>query len=345
MTSKYDSHYTKYVSLYVLLVVVVTLLACESKKSYPIVGEIERLSSELDKVIAQNTKIELIAQGFNWSEGPVWLPREQKLLFSDVPENKVYQWSEKEGLSIYLTPSGYTGTEPREGGKGSNGLALNKDGDLILCQHGDRVISKLVSLENSTNPVFEPVVSEYKGKKFNSPNDLAFDKKGNMYFTDPPYGLTEGDSGEMGLYGVYYYNLSGEISLVDGSLAKPNGVVVSHDGKTLYVAESNIPRPIIWAYDIVKEGVVENKRIYFDPSTIINNSIFKQNPDGIKLDKEGNIFVAAGDGILIITPEGKHVGTINTGRSTGNCEFTEDWKYLFITADDYLLRVELNPEL
>lgn len=317
----------------------------DSLNKYPNFGFVERFDPAIDSIISKNVKIQLVARGFNWSEGPVWLPREQKLLFSDVPENKVYQWSEKEGLGIYLTPSGYTGTEPREGGKGSNGLALNKDGDLILCQHGDRVVSKLASIENSTNPVFEPVISGYKGKKFNSPNDLTFDKRGNMYFTDPPYGLPKGDLSEIGLNGVYFFNTSGEISLIDGNLARPNGVVVSHDGKTLYVAESNIPRPIIWAYDIIKEGVVENKRIFFDPSTIISNSIFKQNPDGIKLDKDGNIFVAAGDGILIITPEGKHVGTINTSRSTGNCEFTEDWKYLFITADDYLLRVELNPEL
>lgn len=320
-------------------------LACESKKSYPLIGEIERLSAELDAVIASNAKMELVAEGFNWSEGPVWLPREKKLLFSDVPENKVYQWSAENGLSMYLTPSGYTGTEPRKGGKGSNGLALNTDGDLILCQHGDRIISKLVSLKDSVSPVFEPVISGFAGKKFNSPNDLTFDKKGNIYFTDPPYGLPKGDLGEIGINGVYFYSANGEISLLDGDLSKPNGIVVSHDGKILYVAESNIPKPIIWAYDIVKSGVVANKRVFFDPGKIIKNSIFKQNPDGIKLDKNGNIFVAAADGILVITPQGKHIGTLNMGRSTGNCEFTDDYKYLFITADDYLVRVELKPEL
>ncbi len=317
----------------------------DSLNKYPPYGFVERLDPVLDDIIAKNAKLQLVARGFNWSEGPVWLPKEQKLLFSDVPENKVYQWSEKEGLSIYLTPSGYTGNKEHSGGKGSNGLALNKDDELILCQHGDRAISKLVSLSDTKTPVFQNIVNRYKGKKFNSPNDLTFDKKGNMYFTDPPYGLPQGDLGEMGMFGVYFYSLQGEIKLVDGDLAKPNGIVVSHDGKTLYVAESNIPKPIIWAYDIINDGIVANKRVFFDPGEIISNSLFKQNPDGIKLDKEGNIFVAAGDGVLIITPEGIHIGTINMGRLTGNCEFTDDYKYLFITADNYLVRVELMPEL
>ena len=111
----------------------------------------------------------------------------------------------------------------------------------------------------------------------------------------------------------------------------------------MYVAESNVPKPIIWAYDIVSPGKVKHKRVFFNPGDIIKSSIAKQNPDGIKLDQDGNIFVAAGDGILIITPEGKHIGTINTGRKTGNCEFTDDYRHLFITADDYLLRVNLRP--
>ncbi len=318
----------------------------DSLNKYPPYGYVERLDPTLDEVISKHAKLELVARGFSWSEGPVWLPKEQKLLFSDVPENKVYQWSEADGLSVYITPSGYTGSVARSGGKGSNGLALDKEDNLLLCQHGDRVISKLVSKkDDGANPVFQPFITGYNGKKFNSPNDLMVDKEGNIYFTDPPYGLPAGDPGEMGIYGVYFFSSAGKIKLVDGDMAKPNGVVVSHDGKTLYVAESNIPRPIIWAYDIVNPGVVSNKRIFFDPGELINKSLFKQNPDGIKLDRNGNIFVAAADGILIINPQGKHIGTINTGRLTGNCEFTEDYKYLFITADNYLIRVELNPEL
>lgn len=312
---------------------------------YPLVGTVEYLSGEMHNIIPQNAKIELLAEGFNWSEGPVWLPKDQKLLFSDVPENKVFQWSENDGLSLYLKPSGYTGDTPRLGGKGSNGLAIDSNGNLILCQHGDRRVSMLKSLKDSLSPVFETVVSGYNGKRFNSPNDLVFDKSGNLYFTDPPYGLPKGVVSEIGFNGVYFYSKAGQLIAVDKTLERPNGIVVSHDGETLYVAESYVPKPIIWAYNIDKEGAVSNKRVFFNPGDIIKNSQFKQNPDGIKLDKDGNIFVAAADGILIITPQGKHIGTINLGRSTGNCEFTDDYKYLFITADNYLVRVELKQGL
>ena len=314
----------------------------DSLKKYPTYGHIERLDPALDDIISKHARIELVAEGFNWSEGPVWNPMGQKLLFSDVPENKIYQWNDLSGLSVYLTPSGYTGTAPKKGGIGSNGLALDQDGNLILCQHGDRVIGKLVSLKDSLSPVFETLVTNYKGKKFNSPNDLVFDKEGNLYFTDPPYGLGE-EKSELGFNGVFFLSKEGKIDLIDADLARPNGVVVSNDGKILYVAESNVPRPIIWAYDIVKAGEVKNKRIFFDPKEIIKASSAKQNPDGIKLDKNGNIFVAAADGILIISPKGKHIGTIYTGKSTGNCEFTDDGRFLFITSDDYLLRVNLKP--
>lgn len=314
----------------------------DSLKKYPTYGSIERLAPELDAIISKDARIELVAEGFNWSEGPVWQPKGQKLLFSDVPENKIYQWNDIDGLSIYITPSGYTGTTPREGGKGSNGLALDGNGDLIICQQGDRAISRLVSLKDSLTPVYEPLITNYKGKKLNSPNDLAFDKKGNFYFTDPPYGLGKQKS-ELSFNGVYFYSKARELKLLDDSLQRPNGVAVSNDGKTLYVAESNKPKPMIWAYDIVKEGVIKNRHVFFDAEEVISSSKAKQNPDGIKLDKNGNIFVAAADGILIITPNGKHIGTIKTSKNTGNCEFTDDGRFLFVTCDDYLLRVNLRP--
>ncbi|WP_282134263.1 sulfatase-like hydrolase/transferase [Seonamhaeicola maritimus] len=315
----------------------------DSLKKYPTVGHIERLDSALDLIISKHARIDLVAEGFNWSEGPVWQPRGQNLYFSDVPENKVYKWNDLDGLSVYLTPSGYSGETTEGGQKGSNGLAIDANGDLILCQHGSRSVSRFVSLKDSLSPVFEPIISNYKGKKFNSPNDLFYDKDDNLYFTDPPYGLGKNGKSDLGFNGVYFLSNQGELKLVDADLARPNGVTVSNNGKILYVAESNILRPIIWAYDIIKPGVVKNKRIFFNPGEIIKTSVAKQNPDGIKLDQHGNIFVAAGDGILVITPEGKHIGTINTGRTTGNCVFTDDYRYLFITADDYLLRVNLRP--
>ncbi len=311
-------------------------------QKYPSAGFIERIDKALDTIIPINTKIDLVAEGFNWSEGPVWDRNKQSLFFSDVPENKVFKWSETEGLSLYLTPSGNSGTNAEGSQKGSNGLILDKEGNLILCQHGNRAVSRLVSLKDSLSPVYEPLVATYEGKKFNSPNDLFYDTEGNLYFTDPPYGLGKNEKSDLGFYGVFFLSKNGDLKLVDADLRKPNGVTISNDGKILYVAESYIPRPIIWAYDIVSPGELKNKRIFFDPGEIIKASTAKQNPDGIKLDQYGNIFVAAGDGILVITPQGKHIGTINVGRPSGNCEFTDDYKYLFITADNYLLRVHMT---
>lgn len=312
----------------------------DSLNKYPPYGYIDRLDPALDEVLSKDVKIELVARGFNWSEGPVWLPKEKKLIFSDVPENKIYEWSEKEGLQVYMSPSGYTGLDKKKA-KGSNGLVLDENGDLILCQVGNRNISKLKSLVSPNKPVFEPIVTHYKGKQFNSPNDLVYDKKGNLYFTDPAFGLGNKKS-EIGFNGVYFYGKKGNLVLLDKTIDKPNGIAVSNDGKILYVADSNFDRPSIWAFDIISDGKIKNKRRFFDATKALNNSIDKQRADGMKLDKKGNIFLAGPGGVLIINPEGKHLGTITLDKKTGNCEFADDGKYLFITCDNYLLRVDLK---
>ncbi|WP_298502665.1 SMP-30/gluconolactonase/LRE family protein [uncultured Maribacter sp.] len=315
----------------------------DSLKKYPSFGFIERLSPELDKIIFKNARIDLVAKGFNWSEGPVWLPKEQKLLFSDVPENKIYQWSDSDGLSVYMNPSGYTGPD-KSINKGSNGLTLDANGNLIICQVGDRRISKLISLKDSLNPVFKPIITNYKGNVFNSPNDLVYDAKGNLYFTDPSFGLGKKKSA-IGFNGVYFLSNTGRLILLDKTVQAPNGIAVSHNNKILYVADSHKTNPSIWAYDIIKKGKVKNKREFFNATKLREKSIDKQSPDGIKLDKNGNLFLAGPGGVLIISPQGKHLGTIRTDKSTGNCEFTDDGKYLFITCDDYLLRVNLRPKV
>ncbi|WP_282122600.1 sulfatase-like hydrolase/transferase [Algibacter mikhailovii] len=318
----------------------------DSLKKYPSYGWFERIDPAFDSLISKNARIDLVAQGFKWSEGPVWLPREKTLLFTDVPENKVYQWNDLTGLSLYLYPSGYTGPkiEPWvKGGKGANGLNLDPNGSLILCQQGDRVISRLTSLTDSLSPKYAPFITNYQGKKFNSPNDLTFDDSGNIYFTDPTYGLKD-EKGELGFSGVYFYSHEGgAVKLLDKSVEFPNGVAVSHDGKTLYIGDSNIKFPKIYAYDILSPGKIANRRILFDATKLREQSISKQCPDGIKLDKHGNLFFAGPDGVLVVTPEGKHLGTIKTDKATGNCEFTEDGRYLFIVSDDMLLRVNLKP--
>lgn len=314
----------------------------DSLKKYPDYGWIERLSPEFDSIVSPHARIDLVAEGFNWSEGPVWLPHEQKLLFSDVPENKIYQWHNLDGLSVYMSPSGDTGIPNGNKGKGSNGLILNSDGHLVLCQVGDRRISKLVDLNDAFHPKFEPIVTGFKGKKFNSPNDLVYDKKGNLYFTDPSFGLGASES-DIGFNGVYFLDTNGNLFLLDDSIKAPNGIAVSNDNKVLYVADSFKEQPKILAYDILGNGKVANKRIFFDATELHEKSISKQSPDGMKIDSDGNIFLAGPDGVLVISPKGKHLGTIRTDKNTGNCEFTDNGRYLFITADDYLLRVNLKP--
>tara|TARA_R110002049_G_scaffold9962_2_gene49654 strand:- start:16599 stop:17657 length:1059 start_codon:yes stop_codon:yes gene_type:complete len=313
-------------------------------KAYPTFGFVERLDPALDALVPKDAKIELVAEGFTWSEGPVWLPQEKTLLFSDVPENKVYKWNETDGLRLYIQPSGYTGPEVEQSAnweKGSNGLILNPEGDLLLCQHGNRGISKLVSLKDSLHPKFEPIVANYQGKRFNSPNDLTYDQNGNLYFTDPSYGLGNQKS-ELGFNGVYFFNKKSGVILLDNTIKNPNGLAISHDNKTLYVCDSNVDFPKILVFDMVGEGKITNKRVFFDATELRKASIDKQCPDGMKLDEHGNLFVAGPGGVLIISPEAKHLGTIKLDKRTGNCEFTDDGKYLFITSDDYLLRVDLK---
>ena len=314
----------------------------DSLKKYPSYGSIERLNPALDDVVSINARIDLVAEGFNWAQGPVWMPHGQKLLFSDVPENKIYQWNNLDGLSLYMKPSGFTEGGTNHVGKGSNGLTFDSNGNLVLCQEGDRVISRLTSLKDSLSPKYEPFIIDYKGKKFNSPNDLVYDRSGNLYFTDPSFGLGE-EKSEIGFNGVYLFSKEGEIRLLDNSLKAPNGIAISNDNKTLYVADSNINQPKVLAYDIVKDGSVKNKRIFFDAIKLGKNSINKQSLDGIRIDKTGNIFMAGPDGILILSPDGKHLGTIKTGKKATNCEFSDDERYLFITAENYLLRVNLRP--
>ncbi|WP_346882606.1 sulfatase-like hydrolase/transferase [uncultured Algibacter sp.] len=317
----------------------------DSLNKYPNYGYIDRLDPAIDEIISKNAKIQLVARGFNWSEGPLWLPKEEKLIFSDVPENTIYEWSEKDDLQVYMSPSGYTGSDKNiKKGKGSNGLTLDADGNLVLCQVGDRRISKLKSLSNPNQPEFEPLVTHYKGKKLNAPNDLVYDKKGNLYFTDPSFGLRKNKS-ELGFNGVYFFSENKKLTLLDKTIDKPNGIAISNDGKILYVADSNSERPSIWAFDIISDGVVKNKRRFFDATKALHGSIDKQKADGMKLDSQGNIFLAGPGGVLIINPSGKHLGTITLDKRTGNCAFSDDEKYLFITCDNYLMRVELKPEL
>ena len=312
------------------------------------IGSVERLHPEVNQYIKPGAKIEILAEGFGWSEGPVWVDRLNAVLFSDVPANKAYKWDKTNGLSVFLDPSGYTGIAPRQkkgsinamkrDESGSNGLILDKNGQLIICMHGDRRIAKL---EDWKSKSFSTVVGKYKGKHFNSPNDLVYAKNGDLYFTDPPYGLKNGDQDtlkELDFNGVFKLTPTGDLSLIIDDLTRPNGIAISNDQKTLYVAISDTNDRRIMAYTITSEGV-KNPRVFFNDDGLAKE--FKGNFDGLKIHPSGTIFTTGPGGVLIITPEGKHLGTIRTQEKTANCAFDSKFEYLYMTSHMYLTRIKL----
>lgn len=298
---------------------------------------------KLSEIIPNETKIEILADRFEWTEGPLWLEKENKLIFSDVPNNSISEWTKKEGVKLYLKPSGYTGKKIRIGELGSNGLLLNNKGDLILCQHGDRRIAKMISSVENPEAKFEALSDNYKGKKLNSPNDAVYNKSGELFFTDPPYGLelNMDDPGkELSFQGIYKIDKNGNTILLSDELSRPNGIAFSPDESKLYVANSDPEKAIWMVYDVSKNGLLENSKVFFDATD--KTKTLKGLPDGMKVHPKGWIFATGPGGVLIFTPEGEHLGTIVTGEATANCAFNSDYSELFIAADDYLLRVKLK---
>ena len=299
---------------------------------------VERLDNEINLLIDADATIEILADGFSWSEGPVWVPQLNGVLFTDVPENKLYRWDEKNGLSIFLDPSGYTGYAPNEKKAGGNGLILDPKDNLLIAQHGDRRIAKVMAPLDKPGD-FTTVVDRFEGKRFHSPNDLILHSNGDLYFTDPPYGL-KGDKDplrELNTNGVYRLSKEGEISLVYDQLNRPNGLALSPDEKTFYVANSDAKRNLWLAFDLVN-GELLNERVFFDATSIDRPGL----ADGMKVNKKGYVFASGPGGVLIFNPQGKHLGTILTKQRTANCAFNEDESVLYMTSHRYLTRIQLK---
>lgn len=306
---------------------------------------IERLDPALDKLIDPASKIEVLAQGHDWTEGPLWIKDGGYLLFSDIPKNSIYRWKEGEGEKLYLQPSGYTGKAPRGGETGSNGLTLDREGRLVMCQHGDRRMARMEAPLDSPKPEFTPLAVRYQGRRFNSPNDAVFRSNGDLYFTDPAYGLEkqwEDPAREIPYAGVYRRSASGEITLLTRDMTRPNGLAFSPDERRLYVAQSDEKAAIWRVFDVKPDGTIENSRVLLDVTSMVPTK--KGLPDGLKIDTEGNLFATGPGGVLVISPEGKHLGTIATGQATSNCAFGDDGRTLYMTADDYIMRVRLKTK-
>ncbi|MEL7145306.1 MAG: SMP-30/gluconolactonase/LRE family protein [Bacteroidota bacterium] len=317
--------------------------ATPSTKTYPTTGSIERLDPALDQLIDKNAKIEVLTGAeFQWSEGPLWIEEIDAVIFSDVPQNKIYRWDERDGLSLYLTPAGTSGQDVSPNESGSNGLTLNLKRQLVLAQHGNRHVSVMDAGLSKPEPAFTGLATTYNGKKLNSPNDVIFDSKGNMYFTDPPYGLKgqdESEDKEQDANGVYKVDTEGNMTLLTGKLTRPNGLALSPDEKTLYVANSDPEKAIWMAYEMSENGIVSEK-LFFDATSMVPDK--KGLPDGLKIDDQGMIYATGPGGVLVFNPSGTHLGTINTEQATANCAFNADKSVLYMTAHQYLMRIALK---
>ncbi len=308
-----------------------------SQGAAPAAVAIVRLDSRFDRIVPRDAKLERVAEGFEWTEGPVWNRAGGYLLFSDVPQNTIFKWKAGEGVTPFLKSSGYTGSAPFTGREpGSNGLAFDKDGRLVFCQHGNRSISRLE--KDGSRKV---LVDRFEGKRINSPNDLVFKSNGDLYFTDPPFGLPKSfddPQKELPFQGVYRLSRDGKLTLLTKDIAAPNGIAFSPDEKILYISDS---KTTTWrAFDVQEDGTIANGRVLFDGAAAGHGK--SGVADGMKIDQHGNLFGAAPGGLFVIAPDGTLLGRFDLGTATGNCAWGEDGSTLFITSNHVVYRIRLN---
>lgn len=301
-------------------------------------GRVHADSPALAALITPGTRIEKLADGFTWTEGPVWIRDGGYLLFSDVPENRMHRWSEADGASVYLEPSGYDGPDPstfRE--PGSNGLIAGPAGTILICDHGNRAVA---ALELATREKTF-LATHYQGRRFNSPNDLVLGGDGSIWFTDPPYGLHGLNSSplrEQAVNGVYRLHPDGNVELIVADLTFPNGILLSPDESTLYVSKSDPDHATVYAFAIEDGGRVGAREIFTDMTEFVRRG-WPGLPDGMAIDKAGNLFLTGPGGVHIFSPGCARLGRINTGTAVANCAFGEDGGTLFLASQDMLARV------
>jgi gluconolactonase len=304
------------------------------------IGKIYTINEKLNSIIAPGTKVEKVADGFSFTEGPVWHP-DGYLLFSDPNTNTIYRYNPKNhNVTVYMSHSGYTGADIGEYGQpGSNGLTIDKEGRLIVAQHGNRRIIR----HEKKGPV-TILADKIEGKRFNSPNDVVLKSDGTVYFTDPPYGLPgfyNDKRKELDYQGVFMIK-NGKVSVVSKDLGGPNGLAFSPDEKYFYATNWDI-RDIhntktIWRYEVQPDGTLKNGKIFFDFNLTEDDEAL----DGLKIDKEGNLFVSAPGGLWIISAEGKLLGKIVTPERPANMAWGDDGKTLYMTAHSSLYKIRLN---
>lgn len=319
-----------------------SLAPAQDSVNFPTIGEVVRDDAAIDTLIAKGTPIQVLSSGFEWSEGPVWVPAQGDepghLLFSDIPRNSIMKWVEGKGVSLFLKPAGYTGQAEYGNEPGSNGLLLDPSGQLVACEHGDRRLSVLTK-----NGGKRTLVDNYEGKRLNSPNDATFKSNGDLYFTDPPYGLPkqyDDPRRELDFCGVYRLSKDGKLTLLTKEMTRPNGIAFSPDEKTLYVAQSD-PAAAIWkSFPVKADGTLGEGKLFYDATENFKKGL-PGLPDGMDVDSKGNIFATGPGGVYVFHPSGKLLGRISTGEKTANCKFGGlNGDQLFLTSDMYLCRIQ-----
>lgn len=274
------------------------------------------------KLVAPGAKVEKVACGYGFVEGPVW--HDAALLFTDIPGNRIMRWQE-----------GVAGRVFREPSRNANGLAFDSQNRLVACEHGARRVSR-------TEPegTLTTLAERYEGKRLNSPNDLAFFTDGSIYFTDPPYGLPDEREGkELDFNGVYRITPQGKLTLLVRDFERPNGIIFSPDRRTLYVADTT--REHVRAFDVRADGTLTNDRIF--ARTYVSTLASAGGPDGMKTDVRGNLYVTSAGGVWVFDGAGKTLGVIATPEVPANCGFGErDQKTLYITARRSVYRIRLT---
>jgi gluconolactonase len=299
-------------------------------------GSVVERDASLRGIVPADAKIEKLADGFGFTEGPIWIKEGGGyLLFSDIPNNAIMKWAPDSQVTTFLKPSGYTGPPAPAGSLvGSNGLTLDKQSRLIICQHGDRRVARLEKEKSLT-----ALTDKYQGKRLNSPNDAVYKSDGSLYFTDPPYGLFDEKAKELDFQGIYRLSADGRLQLLNKDLTRPNGLAFSPDEKILYVANSDPDKKIWMAYDVAPDGTLANGRTFFDVTGEKEEGL----PDGMKVDDRGNLYCTGPGGVWIFSAQGKHLGTIKPAEVPANCHWGDsDAKTLYMTARKGLYRIRLN---
>jgi gluconolactonase len=354
---------------FLLIGLLTTPAFAQNTTNFPHLGEIVRMADAFDELVGKDAAIEVLGSGFEWAEGPVWVPVKASgqakgkkaakknqpkddaaaknggyLLFSDIPRNSVMRWDYTLGISLFFKPSGYTGATPYGTEPGCNGLMLDPIGRLVSCEHGDRRVSVMTK-----NGGKQTLVDNYQGKRLNSPNDGCFHKNGDLYFTDPPYGLPEQYNDprrELDFCGVYRLKMKDngehELTLLTKEMTRPNGIAFSPDYKTLYVAQSD-PAAAIWKrFEVKDDGTLGEGELLFDATEYVGKH--KGLPDGLKVDQAGNLWATGPGGVWVFNADGKPLGRLDTKEATANCGWGDDGSTLYITADMYLCRVKTKTK-